>query len=122
VPLVKDRLVKLSDFPALTNFFYSPPQIDKSLFTDPTLSLSHLTSALHRLSAIDKWSKDAIEIGWVDEIKVSGWKVGDYFMSVRIALCGSRQTPPTTDTMLVLGKEEVLSRLNHSINLITRLT
>jgi len=36
-------------------------------------------------------------------------------MSLRIAVCGSKFTPPITETMLVLGKEESLKRLNSAI-------
>jgi glutamyl-tRNA synthetase len=119
VPLIKDRLIKLSDFDSLTGFFFSLPEIDLQLFPDPTLSSTHLSSALSHLSACD-WSKSGIETGWTDQIKAAGWKVGDFFMSLRIAICGSRFTPPLTDTMLILGQSESLARIKNALNLLKK--
>lgn len=116
VPLVKDRLVKLSDFPALTQFFFTPPQIDIKLFNNPKNSFEHLVMSTEHLSACE-WTKTGIE-EVVEKVKVKGWKVGDFFMSLRIAICGSRATPPLTETMLVLGKQESLQRIQSAINIL----
>lgn len=110
LPLVKDRLVKLSDISSLTACFGQLPEYDKSLFSDPSLSLSQLSFALEKLSSLD-WKKESIDSTLVPQVKEKGWKVGDFFMSLRIAICGSRSTPPLTDTMIVLGKGESLSRI-----------
>ena len=32
-------------------------------------------------------------------------------MTIRIAICGTRSTPPITETMLVLGRDESIKRL-----------
>jgi len=45
-------------------------------------------------------------------IKEKGWKTGDFFMSFRIALSGSKFTPPITNCAEILGKGETLHRLN----------
>jgi glutamyl/glutaminyl-tRNA synthetase len=57
----------------------------------------------------------------VDKVKAKGWKVGDFFMSLRIAVCGSRATPPLTDTMLILGKQESLSRIQNALKYLGQL-
>lgn len=98
LPLVKDRLVVLSDFPTLTSFFFKAPDVTLEVNKD------HLQFALDN---IDKLLKGEL----VDDIKNKGWKVGDFFMSVRITICGSKSTPPITETMLVLGKDETIKRL-----------
>jgi len=103
VNLVKDRLVKLSDYDTLTSFFSTPPQLNPSLFNDPHNSLNHLTFALNNLSNISNLT---------DQIKTEGFKVGDFFMSLRIAICGSRFTPPITEVMEIIGKHETIKRIN----------
>lgn len=118
IPLVKDRLVKLSDIGNLTNFFSVKPVFNPSLYDNLPSAIQHLTSTIQHLTSITNWSKDAIEFGWTEDIKSKGWKVGEYFMSLRIAIFGSRQTPPVTDSMVVLGKEETLSRIKSVINLL----
>jgi glutamyl-tRNA synthetase len=116
VPLIRERLVKLSDFDNLTNFFFVQPVPDPSLFSDKKSTIQHLTSAIRHISSITDWSRESIESGWTDDIKANNWKVGDYFMSLRIAVCGSKFTPPIVDTMLVLGKDETLDRITSAIN------
>ncbi|HBC73025.1 MAG: Glutamate-tRNA ligase [Candidatus Amesbacteria bacterium GW2011_GWB1_47_19] len=114
IPLVKDRLVKLSDFSALTGFFFTPPAYTRDLWTDPAGSGKHLELGLGLLTS-SAWNKQEIESNLMTLINQKGWKVGDFFMSLRIAICGSRHTPPLTETMLVLGKEETLRRINNAM-------
>ena len=45
-------------------------------------------------------------------IKEKGWNTGQFFMNLRIAVAGSKITPPITDSLVVLGKKETLERLS----------
>jgi len=108
LPLVKERMVKLSDFDILTSFFSTTPAYQAGLWSDPVSAASHLAYAV---AHFDQLSGTDI----ADKIKVQGWKVGDFFMSLRIAVCGSRATPPLTDVMRILGKVESLKRINSAI-------
>ena len=40
-----------------------------------------------------------------------GWKVGDLFMAIRVAITGRTATPPLFDVMVALGYETTLDRL-----------
>lgn len=120
ISLVKDRLVKLSDISSLTAFFTTPPSYSPDLWKDPSLSLSearisHLSISTPVLVNAD-WTKEGIEKPMADLISQNGWKTGEFFMSLRIAVCGSRTTPPITETMLILGKDETLRRLDSALN------
>jgi len=44
-----------------------------------------------------------------------GWKAGDLFMAIRIAVTGRTATPPLFDTLVALGRERVLERLDTAI-------
>lgn len=105
IPLLKDRLTKLADFPQLAKFFVSHPPIPP----DPSLSSDHLKFALDNYDRLVKGEL-------IDDIKDKSWKVGDFFMSLRIAICGSRFTPPITETMQILGKEESISRIKTALH------
>jgi glutamyl/glutaminyl-tRNA synthetase len=41
----------------------------------------------------------------------SGFKTGEFFMDLRIAITGSKFTPPINDSMIILGRDESLERL-----------
>ncbi len=44
-----------------------------------------------------------------------GWKVGDLFMAIRVAVTGRTATPPLFDTLVALGRERVLARLDRAL-------
>jgi glutamyl-tRNA synthetase len=44
-----------------------------------------------------------------------GWKVGDLFMAIRVAVTGRTATPPLFDTLVALGRERALERLDRAI-------
>jgi glutamyl-tRNA synthetase len=119
VPLIKDRLVKLSDFNSLTTFFATPPAYTADLWPDPGASLQHLQTAVQVLTT-SAWTKSDIDSALLLAVDSKGWKRGDFFMSLRIAICGSRFTPPLSDTMLVLGQGESLSRIEKSLQVLSQ--
>ena len=44
-----------------------------------------------------------------------GWKAGDLFMAIRVAITGKTATPPLFDTMVALGYERTLDRLDEAV-------
>ena len=44
-----------------------------------------------------------------------GWKAGDLFMTIRVATTGQTATPPLFDTLVALGRERTLARLDAAI-------
>jgi glutamyl-tRNA synthetase len=104
VALIKDRLEKLSDFKALTKFFYEQPEVDTSFFGENYKE--HLVKAIEGI----KNDRDLMEI-----VKENNLKTGDFFMSLRIALTGMKFTPPINESIVILGKEETIDRLKKLI-------
>ncbi len=47
--------------------------------------------------------------------EASGWKVGDLFMAIRVAVTGRTATPPLFDTLIALGRDRTLDRLDRAI-------
>ena len=43
-----------------------------------------------------------------------GWKAGDLFMAIRVAVTGRTATPPLFDTIVALGLERTLERLDRA--------
>lgn len=99
-PLIKERIAKLSDFASLAGFFFERKDIDKTLLGENYKE--------HIGKAIEGVEKGEDLMGVVEKNK---FKTGDFFMDLRIALAGSKITPPVTDSIAILGKEEVVARL-----------
>jgi glutamate--tRNA ligase len=49
------------------------------------------------------------------EAEVLGVKLGDFMMPVRMAVTGSRISPPLIGSILILGKERCLSRIEKAL-------
>ena len=49
-----------------------------------------------------------------------GWKAGDLFMAIRVAVTGRTATPPLFDTLVALGRERTLERLRAAIDVLER--
>lgn len=103
VTMVKDRLIKLSDFDSLVEFMFADITLDKALF--PSDASAHLAFA----KGIFEMSDPAAQA------KAQGWRVGDFFMSLRVAICGSKFTPPIMDVIQILGKPETLKRISAAL-------
>jgi len=53
-------------------------------------------------------------------VEARGWKAGDLFMAIRVAVTGRTATPPLFDTLVALGRERTLERLRAAIELLER--
>lgn len=123
IPLVQDRLVKLSEWKELTNFFFVAPETydeklllqghDKTEVKDILEKGMELFNGLQEPWTHNEWEKGIRELA--DEKK---WKHADVFQIYRVAISGKIATPPLFETMVVLGKDEVNNRLNKAIQFI----
>ncbi len=103
IPLVKERATALADMADMMRFFFVTPELQE-------VNRQHIQAAMDIVSK-SPWTKTDIESGLLQKVKDNDWKTGDFFMSLRLAICGSKVTPPLTESMLILGKDEVLARL-----------
>jgi glutamyl-tRNA synthetase len=100
--LLKDRIKKLTDINDLAKFFWERPEVDASLLGENYKE--HLKTAID----IIENEKDFIEV-----IKEKGYKTGDFFMDLRIAITGMKFTPPINESIEILGKNETIDRLKY---------
>jgi len=110
-PLIKERIAKLSDYPVIAGFFFREPEIRKELFEKN--AKEELSAAVEVLEKIEDWNKENIEKSLQGLTKERGWQNGEFFMNFRVAITGSRVTPPITDSVEILGKEKTLKRLHN---------
>jgi glutamyl-tRNA synthetase len=105
VNLVKDRIKKLSDFDSFAGFFFAQPEVDQKLLgKNYKEHLEKAIEAIEKGAPLDQVPKD------------NNFKVGDFFMDLRIAITGSKFTPPINESIEILGKEETLKRLQEIIS------
>lgn len=107
--LVKDRIKKFSDFNDLAGFFFDERKPDTKLFGKNYKE--HLKIATATIKKIEDWQIESLNESLMGAVKENNFKTGDFFMDLRLAVCGSKFTPPVNDSILILGKEETLKRL-----------
>ena len=114
LPLIRQRIEKLSDFIPLAGFFWERPSVTPDLFSDPNAA-GHLSQALVSLSDILKWSAASINAVLQPLPEKFGWNTGDFFMTLRLAITGNRVTPPLSESLEILGKEETTRRVGEAL-------
>jgi len=111
--LVQERIKKLSNFDQLAGFFFEKPKVDKKLFGEDYKK--HLSAASKVLDKVKDWKLENINRFLMEAIQKEGFKTGNFFMDLRIAVTGSRVTPPINDSIVILGKKETITRLKSII-------
>ena len=109
-PLVKDRARTLKDFESLAGFFFEEKDIDEGLLEKDYET--HLKEAYLILELVDSWDKDNIDKALLKLIEEKEFKTGKFFMNLRIAITGSKVTPPINESLVILGKKDTLNKLS----------
>lgn len=111
--LIKDRIKKLSEFETIAEFFFKKPISEKNLFTSN--AKNHLSTAIKVLEESETLTNDQLNTSIMDALKSQSFKTGDFFMDLRIAIAGQKISPPINESMVILGKQESLERLNAAL-------
>lgn len=121
LPLIFERLVTLADIEELSDFFYREINIDLDLLlkkADAQLVKNQLESVLEKFTSLEEWNLENIE-KLVRDLQVEkNWQIGQFFMMLRIAVTGKKATPPLFETIVVLGKELTIKRLEMARDLL----
>ncbi|MGZ6314003.1 MAG: glutamate--tRNA ligase [Candidatus Limnocylindrales bacterium] len=121
VPLVQERLPTLAAAGPLLDFLFV-----EELVVDPALLVPRRWDAATTLEGLTEARRVIAEVGPVayeaDELEprlrelceARGWKAGELFMAIRVAVTGKTATPPLFDTLVALGYERSLERLDRA--------
>ncbi len=117
----------MTDVPDLTRFFfvaeleYDPALlIARNMTPESTLSALKVSSQkLGTISTFDEASLESLLRPLAEEL---GLKAGQLFSVLRTAVTGELATPPLFQTMVVLGKERCLKRIDEAWQKLRRLS
>ncbi len=125
VPLVRERLPVLSAVGDLVDFvFLDPIPVDAGQLVprrwDADTAIAGLEAARAVIEAQGRVSFEADELeGPLRDLAAGrGWKAGDLFMAIRVAITGRPVSPPLFDSMVALGPARTLQRLDAAIGLL----
>ncbi len=121
LPLVRERLPVLGAIGDLVGFLFSDAiDLDPVLLVPKRWERGTARAGLAAASrAIDAAGTEGFSVGGLEAslrgvAEANGWKAGDLFMAIRVALTGRTATPPLFESMVALGRERTLERLERA--------
>jgi len=116
IPVLKERIVKLSDLSIQTKFLFEDVEYDSELLlkkgTDQRLAIQ----MLQQVKELIKTDFINLSEKIMNLVKDNNWNIGEFFMVFRVAICGSVFTPPVVECLPALGQEKTLHKLDLAIS------
>ncbi len=106
VPLVQEKIGRLSEFEAFAGFLFGDVEPDGAL-----LDKRILEPARSALGELETWSAGEIERRLKALCDELGEKPRTVYLPIRVAVTGSRVSPGLYESLELLGREESLARL-----------
>lgn len=118
--LLKERSHTLSDMAEQSRYFFQPPANydEKAARKQLTVATLDNLKAVRTALAEIEWSAESINAGiqqTVDQLQVGYGKIG---LPLRVALTGNTASPALDQTLLLIGRDQVLARLDVAIDYI----
>jgi glutamyl-tRNA synthetase len=122
VPIVQERLPTLGAIGELVGFlFVDDVECDPALLVpkrwDRATTLDGLIAARETIAANGELAFDheGLETALRGLAETRGWKAGDLFMAIRVAVTGRTATPPLFETLVALGYERTIERVDRAV-------
>jgi nondiscriminating glutamyl-tRNA synthetase len=129
LPMVIERLPRLDAIGPMLDFVFV-----EDITVDPADLVPRRWDAAATVAGLTEAARVVEELGQVsfeaDELEPPlralceerGWKVGDLFMAIRVAITGRKATPPLFDVMVAIGYDTTIDRLKAATELASTLT
>ncbi|OGC47224.1 glutamate--tRNA ligase [candidate division WWE3 bacterium RIFCSPHIGHO2_01_FULL_42_13] len=120
--LIQERLKTLNEVSGLISYFYEEPSLDMQKLTefakDKSAAKEILNSFTELFGPLESWGTKQLDEKAHLLLQEKGYKPKEAFMTLRVAVSGVTATPPIFETLEILGKEKVLTRLKAATYLI----
>ncbi len=117
LPITKDRLNKITDFPQIAQFFFKEPDI-KSHAKDISIPKSIFEDIISALESQKLWTEENISKAVVEIMEKENLTKAQVYRSIGIALSGELVTPPIFSSIEILGKSQTTERLKSALKLL----
>jgi glutamyl-tRNA synthetase len=121
IDLVKDRCTLLPDFWAQMQFFFQPPtSIDTSSLLPKWNEQKNLffIEVIRNWELNTNWTTAALTTSFQELAAANDLKPGELMLPLRIMLVGGKFGPGVFDIAAIIGYEETLRRIKHTLSLL----
>ena len=123
MPLIQERLKFLTEAAEMVRFMFTEPAVPpveqvvpKKLGVAKTKAV--LEAAIGFIEGLPSLDYDAAEASAKACAEKLGVKLGDFMMPIRLAVTGSRVSPPLIGSILVLGVEKSVARVRKTLSVL----
>jgi glutamyl-tRNA synthetase len=118
VEISSEKIQTLADFWPLSGFVFDGPVHDPRAF-EKTLcrdgGLDMLVAARAALQSVEPFTVDGVEAALRELVERLGLKPGRVFQPVRVAIAGTTVSPGIFESVVVLGRDETLARIDRAL-------
>jgi glutamyl-tRNA synthetase len=121
IELIKNRCVLLTDFVQQASFFFqSPKEIDVNAIKPKwnEHKQQFFAELIRTYQLAITWQHEALENSFKELAAANQMKPGDVLLPLRIMLVGGKFGPHVFNIAEVLGKEETIQRIKHTLSLL----
>jgi glutamyl-tRNA synthetase len=133
VPLVKERLVKLSDVVELLGFTWESDEVVAAWYAPELLypkkgGPAEAEAALEGARTVlrdvgdPEFSADVLEPRFRAAADAAGMKAGDFFSPLRVAVTGRTVSPPLFASLELLGRDRSIARVELALSKLAPIT
>ncbi len=120
MPLIKERLHFLTDAAEMVHFLFTEPAVPAKeniipKRIDEAKTKEVLEKAIDFIKALPGLEHEAAENLARSTATEMGIKMGDFMMPIRMAVTGSRVSPPLIGSILILGVEKSIERVKRTL-------
>ncbi len=119
--LVKDRCTLLPDFFEQASFFFKSPETIDITAIQPKwndLKKQFFAELIRAYSLATEWQHDDLEKEFKEMAAAHQIKAGELLLPFRIMLVGGKFGPGVFDIAVLLGREETIHRIKHTLQLL----
>jgi len=109
VVLQRERVKTLVEMADKSIYFYLAPRLDKQTVSEDVLAVLRVLQ--DRFQTLSVWTEESIHTALIETAEALSLKLGKVAQPLRWAITGGNVSPPINATLCVLGKMEVLKRL-----------
>lgn len=117
IGLVKERCTFLNDFYEQASFFFKAPETIDIAAIQPKWNEDKTAFFKEYITTLEtaNWNATALEQGFKDLATAKNIKVGEVMMPLRVMLVGGKFGPGVFEIAELIGKDEVINRINYTI-------
>ena len=124
IPLIQERIKHLTDISNQIWFFFDEHFhiLEKNTLIPKGYTKEDLIKIIeHSMKALEitePFNIESLENSLREVVHLLNMKAGPVFMTLRVAITGTKISPGIFETMSVLGKDRVIRRLNEALEIV----